>query len=198
MVIKAVIFDLDGTITEPYLDFDVIRKEMGLTKEDGSILDVIKTLPPARRERVESILARHEQEAVDESSLNKGTRRSLETMRKMGLRLGILTRNRKCNALAVLEKHGLDFEVVVGREDGPVKPDAFGVLHICEFFGVEPCETMVVGDYLYDLLCAKEAGAKAVLLAKHADWAQFAVHADFVIEQIDELIDIIEQAGAGL
>jgi len=28
MPIKAVIFDLDGTITEPYFDFDAIREEI--------------------------------------------------------------------------------------------------------------------------------------------------------------------------
>ena len=28
MAIKAVIFDLDGTITQPHLDFDAIREEM--------------------------------------------------------------------------------------------------------------------------------------------------------------------------
>ena len=42
MTIKAVIFDLDGTITEPFFDFDAIRKEIGLDDSDGSILEAIK------------------------------------------------------------------------------------------------------------------------------------------------------------
>jgi FMN phosphatase YigB (HAD superfamily) len=30
MHVKAVIFDLDGTITQPCLDFSLIRREMGM------------------------------------------------------------------------------------------------------------------------------------------------------------------------
>ncbi len=47
-----------------------------------------------------------------------------------------MTRNKKDNAFAVAEKHGLKFDAVVGREEGPVKPDAFGVLYLCEQFGI--------------------------------------------------------------
>ena len=42
MPIRAVIFDLDGTITQPYLDFDGIREEMGLEKNGGPILELKK------------------------------------------------------------------------------------------------------------------------------------------------------------
>ena len=35
MQIKAVIFDLDGTITQPFFDFDAIRKEMGFPPTPG-------------------------------------------------------------------------------------------------------------------------------------------------------------------
>ena len=35
MTITTVIFDLDGTITRPFLDFDAIRAEMGLSADAG-------------------------------------------------------------------------------------------------------------------------------------------------------------------
>ncbi len=106
-----------------------------------------------------------------------------------------MTRNRRSNALAIAEKHNLTFDVVVDREDGPVKPDAFGVLQICRHFGVQPQQTLMVGDYLFDLLCAKAAGAVAVLLANSKCAAEYAEHADFTIENINEILQIIEKAG---
>ena len=99
----------------------------------------------------------------------------------------------RSNALAVAKKHNLRFDVVVGREEGPVKPDAFGVLRICQQFGVKPEETILVGDYLFDLLCAKAAGAVAVLLANHRQADEFAEYADFTIENFDQILQIIEE-----
>lgn len=191
MSIKAVIFDLDGTITQPYFDFDAIRREMGLPVDAGPVWEAMMKMGPGQRRRAEEILHSHEQRAVDESTLNAGAKETLSALSRKGIRIGVLTRNRTSNAAAVAQKHGLEFEVVVGREEGPVKPDSFGVRYICERFGVRPEETMVVGDYLFDLLCAKEAGAVAVLLANHQRAEEFAKHADFCIEKIDQILEII-------
>ena len=193
MLIKAVIFDLDGTITQPYLDFDVIREEMGLSKDAGPVLEVMEKMGPQERKRVEEILHFHEEKAVTESTLNAGARGTLDELRAAGIRIGILTRNRRVNALAVAEKHNLKFDAVVGRDDGPVKPDMFGVLEICRQFGVKPEETLLVGDYLYDLLCARAAGAVAVLLTNHSRADEFIEHADFTIEKIDQILQIVER-----
>ncbi len=192
MFIKAVIFDLDGTITRPYFDFDTIRKEMGLDKNSGPVLEAMEKMTPSERLKVERILQYHEQKALDESQLNDSAKETLDRLRVMGIYIGILTRNTKENAYTIARIHGLQFDAVVGREDGPVKPDAFGVLHLCKHFGVEPQETLLVGDYLFDLLCAKSAGAIAVLLANHENSDEFEKNADYRIEKISRIIDIIE------
>lgn len=192
MSIKAVIFDLDGTITRPFFDFDAIREEMGLERNAGPVLEAMQKMSPQQRKRAERILQNHERRAVIESKLNSGARETLQAIRECGIRIGILTRNRRCNALAIAKKHGLKFDAVVDRDDGPVKPDAFGVLRLCEQFGVKPQETIVVGDYLFDVLSAKAAGAVAVLLTNHSRAAEFAQYADFCIENINQIIQIIE------
>ncbi|MHC4160378.1 MAG: HAD family hydrolase [Planctomycetota bacterium] len=197
MPIKAVIFDLDGTITQPYFDFDVIREEMGLSRDSGPVLESMERMTPQQRQKVEEILHFHEQRAVVESTLNTGTRRTLSALRKTGIHIGILTRNRRSNAQAIAQKHRLKFDAIVDREDGPVKPDAFGVLRICEQFGVAPEESLVVGDYLFDLLSAKAAGAVAVLFANHNRAEEFAKHADFVIETIGQILQIVEDENSG-
>jgi len=193
MPVKAVIFDLDGTITQPYFDFDAIREEMGLERDSGPVLESMERMTPQRRQRAEKILHFHEQRAVTESVLNDGAKRTLSALREVGIHIGILTRNKRSNALAIARKHNLRFDTVVDREDGPVKPDAFGVLRICEQFGVKPEETLLVGDYLFDLLCAKAAGAIAVLLANNKQAGEFAEHADFTIENINQILQIIEE-----
>jgi len=192
MSIKAVIFDLDGTITQPYFDFDAIREEMGLDRDSGPVLESMEKMTAEQRRRAEEILHFHERRAVTESALNAGAKRTLSALRKAGIYIGILTRNRRSNALAIARKHNLKFDAIVDREDGPVKPDAFGVLRICEEFGVKPEETLVVGDYLFDLLCARAAGAVAVLLANNKQADEFTEHADFCIETIDQIFQIIE------
>ncbi len=192
MSVRAVIFDLDGTITEPFFDFDAIRKEMGLEQDSGPVLEAMEKMTPAQRQQAEQILHFHEDRAVNESKLNAGVRRTLRQLRSSGILVGVLTRNKRSNAIAIAEKHNLDFDVIVDREDGPVKPDGFGVLRICEHFDVAPARTLVVGDYLFDLLSAKAAGAKAVLLANHKKADEFAEHADFVIEKIDEILEIVK------
>ncbi|MHC4703913.1 MAG: HAD family hydrolase [Planctomycetota bacterium] len=191
MPVKAVIFDLDGTITRPYFDFDAIREEIGLDRDSGPLLELMEKMTPQERQQAERILHYHEEKAVKESELNPGAEQTLSALRKAGIHIGILTRNKRDNAFAIARKHNLRFDEVIGREDGPVKPDAFGVLQLCSRFGVEPRETLLVGDYLFDLLSAKAAGAIAVLLANHHQADKFAEHADFCIENIGEILEII-------
>jgi len=192
MSIKAVIFDLDGTITEPYFDFDAIREEMGLTKDSGPVLESMQKMTPKQRRQAEKILQFHEEKAVTESRLNSGAKETLSRLRAAGIQIGVLTRNRRSNALAIAAKHNLKFDAIVDREDGPVKPDAFGVLRICQQFAVTPEETLVVGDYLFDLLSAKAAGAIAVLLANHERANEFANYADFTIEKLEQILEIVK------
>jgi len=192
MSIKAVIFDLDGTITQPYFDFDAIREEIGLARDSGPVLESMEEMTAQQRQDAEKILHYHEQKAVTESKLNANAKKTLSALRAAGIHIGILTRNKRSNALAIARKHKLKFDAVIDREDGPVKPDAFGVLQLCRQFGVKPEETLLVGDYLFDLLCAKAAGAVAVLLANHNQADEFAEHADFCIEDISRILEIID------
>jgi HAD superfamily hydrolase (TIGR01549 family) len=190
--VRAIIFDLDGTITEPFFDFDAIRAEMGLAKDSGPILESMVKMTPDQRKAAEKILGFHERLAVEKSQINPGVRETLNKLRSSGIKIGILTRNTKNNVYAVAEKHGLFFDAVVGREDGLVKPDAFGVRQLCRIFGVLPSQTLVVGDYLFDLVCAKAAGAIAVLLTNHKNADQFSQYADFTVGRLDQIFDIIE------
>ncbi len=194
MAIKAALFDLDGTITQPYFDFDAIREEIGLPRNSGPLLEQMEGMAPRERKAAEKILHYHEERAVTESRLNPGAEQTLSELRNSGIPIGILTRNQRENALAIAQIHNLRFDAIIGREDGPVKPDAFGVLHLCRRFGVQPHETLLVGDYLFDMLSAKAAGAIAVLLTNQVRSKEYA---DYYIENIAEVLEIIANHNSG-
>ena len=191
MRIKAVIFDLDGTLTEPILDFKQIRSEIGLP--DGDLLAGIKAMNPLQRDRAAAILERHERYAVEHSTLNDGVPETLTTLRKRQISIGLLTRNTRENTLHVARRHDLTFDAIVDRYDGPAKPDGAGVLNLCGQFGVVPSETLVVGDFLHDLQSARNAGAIAVLMETHPDAEQFKPYADYSISHMSELVDLVGQ-----
>ncbi|MEN6384629.1 MAG: HAD family hydrolase [Phycisphaerales bacterium] len=190
--IKVVIFDLDGTITEPYLNFDQIREEIGLAHDAGPLLEEMNKMTTAQRQKAEQILYKHEQAALENSTLNKGAAKTFEKLAELKIPVGILTRNTRKNAAEVARKHNLKFDAVIDREDGPVKPHPFGVHKLCEYFNITPAQAIVVGDYLFDLQSAKAAGALAVLMKNSQSADKFAPFADFTIDSLTEIIDIIE------
>lgn len=192
MAIRAVIFDLDGTLTRPFLDFDVIRDEMGLAPDGGPILEAMENMTPPQLEHAREVLRVHEERAIECSELHQGAKETIETLRNRGLRVGVLTRNKRENALRVAQKHALIFDAVLGREDGPAKPDAQGILSLCKQFLVEPEQTLMVGDYIHDLECARAAGAIGVLMRSHPKAESFEDYADFSIANLDSILQIVE------
>ena len=193
MAIKCVIFDLDGTITEPLLDFEVIRAEIGIEHESLSLLEVMESMTDQQRKMAMEILERHEDLAAENSTLNRGARQILDLLKRSSISVGILTRNKKNNVTVVARKHGLHFDAIYAREDGPVKPDAYGVIHLCKMFGCLPSESLVVGDFVHDLMSAKAAGAVSVLIKTHKNADQFTEFADYSIKSLDMIPQIIEQ-----
>jgi phosphoglycolate phosphatase-like HAD superfamily hydrolase len=63
--------------------------------------------------------------------------------------------------------------------------------------GVPPEQTVVVGDYLFDLISGRRAGAKSVLLATQQNYQDFRHEADYVISSLEQLPEIISQIENG-
>ncbi|MCD4831709.1 MAG: HAD family hydrolase [Anaerohalosphaeraceae bacterium] len=191
-LIRAVIFDLDGTITEPFLDFDEIRLQIGLPPDSGPLLEAMESMSQAQRQKAEDVIYEHEKLAIAHSSLNFGAAETLDTIRNAGISVGVLTRNTHSNASAVAQKHSLSFDIIFDRNAGPQKPDPFGVNYLCKHFGIHPSEAIVVGDYLFDLQSARAAGAIAVLILTGKN-EQFTKYADYTIDKLPDVLGIIEQ-----
>ena len=90
----------------------------------------------------------------------------LEYLFSSGADLGILTRNTRGVALLTLEslgiRHYFHDDNVLGREEAKPKPDPSGIYHLQGKWSAESQQTVMVGDYLFDLLAGKAAGAMTI------------------------------------
>lgn len=182
-----VIFDMDGTLTEEMLDFPAIRREIGVPEPAG-ILEHIADLPSGERERATTILHRHEDAAAQACRLHEGALQMLQRLRAGGIRTALLTRNSSRCATVILGRHGLEFEHIATREQTPHKPHAGAILNICSRLVFLPEQTLMVGDYLYDLQAAKNARTdSALVFLKAGALPPFAAMATYVVRSLAEL-----------
>jgi HAD superfamily hydrolase (TIGR01509 family) len=186
---RAVIFDLDGTLTEPLLDFDLIRAEIGLPP--GPILEQLAGAPTAARERAETILRRHELAAIEQAVLADGCVELLELLRARRIPQAILTRNMRVAVERFCRRFDLEFRAIYTREDGPPKPAPDGVLRLCDALGVPPGQAITVGDYKFDVLAGRAAGTRTALVTPEppADLPAWG-SPDLVVRSLRELLPL--------
>jgi HAD superfamily hydrolase (TIGR01509 family) len=159
----AVLFDMDGTLTEPLLDFPRIKAEMGLG--DRPILEALDQMSTCDRERAETILHRHEEDAARRSTLNPGCREALAWLAAAGVPTALVTRNSRASVRIVLAVHNLPIDVLVTREDAPPKPDPEPLRLACRRLNVEPAPAWMVGDGVFDVQAGQRAGMRTVWLS---------------------------------
>ena len=184
---RAVIFDMDGTLTRPFLDFAAIRSAIGIPEP---LLENMLALPPGPdRERAFEVLGRFEEEAAELSELNDGARDVLEFLSDKEIPAGLVTRNSRRSTDRVLRKHSLRFEIVVTREDAPAKPRPEPLWLICEKLGVPPPDALMVGDFKFDIVAGRNAGTRTALLTNGKTPAYLKeVSPDHVLARLEDLL----------
>lgn len=186
---SAVIFDLDGTITKPNLDFDAVRSEIGI---QGPILEAMADMDPVARRRAEEVLLRHEREAAEDATLQDQAVEVIDACRKAGYSVAILTRNARPAVQIVLDKFAIRVDALRTREDGAIKPSPEPILALCEELGVNPTQSWMVGDFLFDIQSGRAAGARTVLMIGDQALPAFSDQADFVIRKLSQLLPLLE------
>ncbi len=193
MAIKGVLFDFDGTLTLPgALDFPAIKKAMGCPL-DQLILEFVESQPPDQQAGLMEILEERE-DITDRASLpNRGVKKCLRTLRKKQIPVGILTRNRlesvKKSLVQFKEVTIDDFDAIVTREMSLPKPHPDGVIKAAAEMGVSPEELLVVGDFRFDVIAGKRAGASTVLLTNGGEsvMAPDDPQPDYTISRLEDL-----------
>lgn len=187
----CVIFDMDGTLIHSALDFAAIRADLGIDASLG-IIESIEKMDAHPRAEAEGKLLKHELAGATRATLMEGAIEVLDTCRAMDLKLALLTRNTRQAVDIVLERfESLKFDLIRCREDGIIKPEPDGVLLACGIMGVDPVRTICVGDFHYDIQAANSAGATSVLLTTNPDCMKYADEADFVIDELAELMKLL-------
>ncbi len=186
---SAMIFDLDGTLTRPYLDFDAIRAEIGLPP--GPVLESIGRLDEAGRRRAEVVLQRHEWDAAENAPLQDDAVEVVAQCRVRRFPVAVLTRNSRAAVDHTISRHGFAFDAIRTRDDGAFKPSPEPVWSICQQLGADPARSWMVGDFLFDILSGQQAGSKTVLMIGDGPVPEFASQADFVIRKLRELLPLV-------
>lgn len=180
------IFDLDGTLTVPVLDFDAIRAEAHLPP--GPILESVATLSGARRDEVMAVLHAHEERAANNSVLHDGAKETIDALRRAGWRLAVLTRNARHWTEVVLSRHCIAMDAIRTRDDGVIKPSPEPIYALCAQTNCDPRASWMVGDHLFDVQSGRDAGCTTALLLAHNHRPDYADQADHVIENLRELV----------
>ena len=186
---EGVIFDMDGTLIEPLLDFDRIRREFGID-EGAGIIETLDAMGPERSAPLRRKLLEYELAAARGAALHEGAVEILDDIRRAGLKTALLTRNAAEAMEIVLKRFELRFDLAWSRENGPIKPEPDGILRACGELGIEPKRCLCVGDFRYALVAANAAGAVSVLLATNSP-PDFADLADHVITELTQLREIL-------
>jgi phosphoglycolate phosphatase len=181
---SLIVFDLDGTLVDSSVDLanavNALLDDLGAgaipTADvvgmvgDGAAVLVRRALTAAGLDpetpgALERFLAHYDPHLLDNTRLYPGM---VETLDKLSARaaLAVLT-NKPAGATALmLDGLGLRayFRDAIGGDTAwGRKPAPAGLLHLCADAGVEPAETLLVGDSAVDLATARNAGSRICL-----------------------------------
>ncbi len=212
-MIKAVIFDFDGTLTELTLNFIDLRKEVeeiaqrylrGVPLGQLSHLYIIEMIYEVERLlgksgagfRDEAFVKLRELEvtAAAGKEVYPYTRDVLRALRKKAMKIGVMTRS----CIAALNVVFPDIEdyvdAVVTREDVRlVKPNPHHVEAVLAALDVRPDDALLVGDHPTDVLAGETLKARtAGVLTGRTTREEFeAVGADYIINDIRDVMGLV-------
>lgn len=215
--IKAVAFDLDGTLIDSAPDLRAAinrmltgagRETLGLDAVKDMIGDGVQKLVERALEAtggvpgsegdetltqwVSRFADEYEGHSADLTRPYPGVVETLAQLRKQGYQMAVCTNKPQTATINVLEAFALSvfFDSVLGGDvlDGARKPNPRHLLATLDGLGVTPAEAVMVGDHLNDLACARAAGSRVVLCAYgYSRVPAEELGADAVIERLADL-----------
>jgi HAD superfamily hydrolase (TIGR01509 family) len=218
--LKAVIIDMDGTITRFNLDYRAARQRAldelernGLRTPEMStevslyvLLDKMKASMErdrflALRSTCYSYFEEMELKAAKGVTLYPGATETLQELRSRSLKLGLVTNNSRAGTNLTLSRLNLIglFDAVVTRDDSDeMKPAAAPILKILAALYVSPEESILVGDGVIDILAAKAAGVLCAAVTPDPFPIQRTLKAepDYLLGSVNDLPTLIDMLNA--
>jgi phosphoglycolate phosphatase len=198
-MIKAVLFDLDGTLLDSAPDLvatlNHLRSSRGLAAMPVPELrhfvsrgapGLIKAgMPPSdeatfQRSR-EAFLQHYAENSFIETRPFDGVEALLAELQNAGIPWGIVTNKAEYLTFPIVERVGWMSQasvVICGDSVEFSKPHPAPVLAACQRLGVDPAQTLMVGDDIRDVEAGKRAGCHTALVtygyATESDCAEMA------------------------
>ncbi len=213
--IRAVLFDLDGTLADTAPDLVAavarLRLRLGLAEMDLSHLPPLAGRGAAalmqagipeldERERAAwqtTYLDDYRAHCWEASRAFDGVEDLLDRLGAMGLKLGVVTNKIERLARPVIEQAGWSDRIgcVVGGDTAKrSKPAPDPVLEACHLLGVAAGDTVMVGDDERDVQAGRAAGCRTVAAA----WGYLGQDADPRLWRADLLVERPIELLAGL
>ncbi|XP_031574120.1 uncharacterized hydrolase YOR131C-like [Actinia tenebrosa] len=197
MPINGIVFDLDGTLTIPVLNFKELRKKLGCPPLPVDILEFVRSKPENEKARLLKVVQDFEDEGNRNMVLQPGVHKLLKFLTDNGIKRALLTRNERPCVNTFLEKlgdpseYGGPFSHLLTRDFTPSKPHPAPIHHICKEWGIKPCNAVMVGDHFHDINCGKKAGTVTILLNNPKNGA-CKESADFNVNSLEDMISLLK------
>ena len=216
-MIKAVLFDLDGTLADSLIDLaDGVNRaiaQKGFPTHpveafkyfvgDGIPKMIERALPESNRdadtvnEIKDIFLPYYAVHYADNTYAYEGMPELVNTLKQQGFIVAVVT-NKEQNMAneVVLSLYGNVFDLIFGKRDGiPAKPDPTAALMAMEELGVTPQECVFIGDSGMDVATAVNSGAVPVgeLWGFRKEDELLANGAKYIISKPSELLDVIKE-----
>jgi len=217
VAVKAVIFDLDGTLQSLEIDFDALRRalesfftDLGVILAKGALLEAVesaigelakKGLSPGKfttiQNQASDIMDKSELVSFPKVRTLPGVKAMLHSVSNKGYGMSVLSRACRSYVDISLKRIGIPFDAVFSRGDVKrPKPDPEGVLRLLKIMKCGPEECCIVGDHPFDIIAGKRAGtfAAGVLTGSGTRKRLKDAGADVVLKRADlELVNWLEK-----
>ena len=217
-MIKAVLFDLDGTLLDSAPDLiatlNHLRDVLGLDPlpaDDlrhfvarGAVGLIRAGMPPCDDETLavwrKDFLSHYKENSLVQSRPFDGVESMLKELQDRDIPWGVVTNKMESLSMPLLEKFGWRSSVsvvVCGDTVSSSRPDPEPVLAACKKIGVDPQSALMVGDDVRDVLAGTQAGCRtAFALYGYADKESRSeiTESTTLISSPREVLDILELA----
>ena len=182
--LRAVLFDLDGTLVETHIDFPAMTRAMeALARESGvpdtatagkDILGMVEAAATDLDSRGESgaefrriafaQLQDREISGCSRPILLPGTRELMTALMERKIKIGVVTRNCRAVSVGLLAKFALPHHLLLTRDDVSLtKPNPAHLWDALRLLGEKPEDAAMVGDHFMDIEAGVKAGCAATL-----------------------------------
>lgn len=212
MAIKAVFFDLDGTLVDSLDDLNDAVNHMlsALDRKPLNVNEVRRMIGKGARNLVQRALATDSTEMIeqglkffttfnaahiaDKSRLYPGTIEMLDEMRECGIRMAVISNKNEVLSRLIIQTLQIEdyFAAICGGDTfQEMKPSPLPLIKVLENLNLHLSSSIMIGDSINDIQAGKLAGIATIGCRWGYGEDEELVDADYRVDSWQEAVDII-------